>query len=454
LIKINIEICEAFNKKSESEKQNYEIVHINNKKKNIGINSYNETPINDIKSTNEKSKKINNELNRREDKTKFQSIGIYYMENPTGKKLYYNILQRKIFFQQGNKIDNFFFQDVTDLVNYQINQHEENIKKQKIFAKISHEFKTPLNSIIGTIGIIKNSEEFFSESVNNYLGIISNLSNYVIYLVSDIIQYVNFKSLNDIKVIMSDINFKDILKFSFKTLNSLISCNHSKIEKINSYLHYEQTVEDFIAESDENRLKQIILNFISNAVKFTREGSIYLKCKLKNLKNQFFIKISVKDTGIGIKKADKNKLFKDFGLIENQGEIINNNFGTGLGLSICKSLVEKLELKLEFQSEHLKGSKFSVLIPCKRKGTKNYDLESPDIILLNEKKSSLNDDPITFINVSMNEILYDEKSLREQEIILRKSNEGPYEIKNKKSNLDIDKSFEHKLNNKVRKMFI
>jgi len=448
LIRINIENCEAISKINETEKQNYDI--INDIKKNDFSNHTNkEAPFD---KNHDLSKKIDNQ--KRNEKTElkkynnsiFKSIGIYFIENPSGIKLYYNILHRKISFQEGNKIDNFFFQDVTDLVNYQINQLQENSKKQKIFAKISHEFKTPLNSIIGMISIIKNTEKLLSKSVNNNLEIISNLSNYVIYLVSDIIQYVNLKDINDLKIYVSELNFKEILKFGFEILNSLISCNLTKCEKISCCLSYDNKIEEFLAESDENRLKQIMLNFISNAVKFTWEGSIKLRCKLKNFGDKFFIKISVKDTGIGIKDEDKNKLFKDFGLIKIEGKTINNNFGSGLGLSICKSLSEKLDFKLEFKSEYLKGSKFSILIPCKIKSNSEIKIDMPEILLLSEKKNIINNDQIKHvINGSNNEALSYDFKIKTEEVKLIFNNEGPNEIKSRVSNSDLDNSYDNKI---------
>lgn len=427
-IKVNIESCEAFNKKNESNKQNHQIIY-EDKKKNAFIDINKQTLINNdnYQSNYEKSKNIhkeetnkNKELNRSDNKL-FESIGIYYIESSAGTKFYYNILHRKISFQEGNKIDNFFFEELTDLVNYQINQLEENLKKQKILAKISHEFKTPLNSIIGMISFIKNTEKKFSESVIKNLEIISNLSNYVIYLVSDIIQYVNLKDIDDILVFMTELNFKEIMKFGYQTLNCLISCHNKKQENINCSLFYDEKIDDFTAESDENRLKQIILNFVSNAVKFTREGKINLKCKLKNLENQSFIKISVKDTGIGIKEEDKIKIFKDFGMIKDESKTVKNNFGTGLGLSICKSLIEKLGLKLEFKSEYLKGSKFSILIPSKNKINSDITISNAEIILLSEKNSSINGDPIDkIIDVSGNLVLCDDNNVHAQDIIFRK----------------------------------
>jgi len=365
---------------------------------------------------------MENNMSRSNDRdySVFQSLGIYYIENTSNKKkIYFNILLRKIAFQEDNKIDNFFFQDVTDLVNYQITQYEENLKKQKVFAKISHEFKTPLNSIIGIINIIQESEKFLTETLNKNLDLISNLSNYIIYLISDIIQYVSIQEINELNVNLSQLDFKDIINFCYQTLISLIACNKLKSEKIKPHISFDEDIENFIAESDENRIKQVLLNFVSNSVKFTKEGSISINCKTIKIENQFFIEILIKDTGIGIKECDKEKLFKDFGLIENKGKAINNKFGTGLGLSICKSIVEKLKLKLKFESEYMKGSKFSILIPCIKSGTQKIKNCHSDKIHFNtnKKPTIFNDTKSKFKNCFSNEVFDNRKRVYFQEYL-------------------------------------
>jgi len=456
MININVENFNKLNKGTEK------IVHINKntignfdetKNANLTIMPNLGLPKENMNNLEEKNFQVVQNESREENskfnesnENLFQSLGIYYIENASRtRKNYYNILHRKMIIQENNKIDNFFFQDVTDLVNFHLRQFEETVKKQRIFAKISHEFKTPLNSIMAVINIIRDSEKFLSENLNKNLEMISNLSNYIIYLISDIIQYVSIQDINDLKVNISTLNVKEIINFCFQTLNSLLACNKVKSEKITSYLTYDEAIENFKAESDENRIKQIILNFVSNSVKFTREGSIKLKCKTIKIDNKFFIKMSVKDTGIGIKEADKNKLFKDFGLIENQAKTINNVFGTGLGLSICKSIVEKLELKLEFKSHFMKGSKFSILIPCIENENFETIANRSDIILINEKSCNKNDDMYYKIKNSHSYgFMNDGNNVDIQDISKNKYLNDSHELVNKKSIVDLNLSYDHK----------
>jgi len=255
---------------------------------------------------------------------------------------------------------------------------EENKRKNKVFAKIAHEFKTPINSIIGVINILKESEEIkFSKTSLSDLDLIQNLSTYTIFLISDIIQYANDKNINDIKIKKEKVNLRLIMEFCFNILKCLLNCNKTKSEIVKAELILDEDIDGFSVYSDEIRLKQILLNFISNAVKFTNTGKIILEST--KLANKEYVIISISDTGIGIKDDDKRKLFNDFFLIdENQKEflsnnrsnlentpVVNNMLGSGLGLSICKTYCEKMKIKLKFNSEYGKGSKFSVIIPIK-----------------------------------------------------------------------------------------
>lgn len=213
-IKINIEVSNENNKEN-GFKNNI----INDNIKNNEVIKVNNKALEDIefKSSDRKSKIINYKQQdniiylKKNDQNKFQSIGIYYIENSWGNKIYYNILHRKIFFQEENIIDNFFFQDVSDLIDYQINEIEHNLILEKLFGKISHEFKTPLNTIMAIIDLIKNTEKNITEGISKNLEMIFSLSNHIVYLVSDIIQYVNLKGIKDINVISSELNLKKII---------------------------------------------------------------------------------------------------------------------------------------------------------------------------------------------------------------------------------------------------
>lgn len=108
--------------------------------------------------------------------------------------------------------------------------------------------------------------------------------------------------------------------------------------------------------SDERRVEQVFLNILNNAIKFTEQGFIEIKCEIQD--DQIITRIT--DTGIGIKKEDMDKLFKPFSQIDTG--ITRTRYGTGLGLSICKKLLEKLNGTISVESQFGIGSTFTVTL--------------------------------------------------------------------------------------------
>ena len=307
-----------------------------------------------------------------------------------------------------NIVCDILFYDVSELIISKQIIYEENIIKQKILAKIAHEFKTTINSIIGLINDLKeNITELENSNQNNSfilnssdkiqniekfkinknlksLDVIQNLSKYIIFLVSDIIHYSSIKDINQINLMNDKVNLREISNFSLEILNCLIKCNKSKQENIKTELIFDDQIDDIILKIDEIRLKQIILNIISNSVKFTKSGKIIIMVNL-DIKNKE-ITITISDTGIGIKDNDQNKLFQDFVMLDNG--ISLNNQGTGLGLSICKSLAYKMNIKLNFDSKYGDGTNFFIIIPIKLKNCMNNSFENRcfDKFKLSEEK--------------------------------------------------------------------
>ena len=131
------------------------------------------------------------------------------------------------------------------------------------------------------------------------------------------------------------------------------------LKNVKPILDVEEIILGVKIFTDELRLKQILLNLISNAAKFCKNGNITLRCKYLEDMNK--IRITVSDTGIGIKEQDLEKLFKDFVMLEDRENM--NRQGSGLGLSICKNLANLLDLKLEVKSVYGKGTEISIDIP-------------------------------------------------------------------------------------------
>lgn len=296
----------------------------------------------------------------------FKSLGIFYskcLDKPKNCISYFDVYHRRIYLSKAEYIDDFFFNDVSDLINYKQNIINENLKQQKFFAKIAHEFKTPLNSVLGIIENIKATETNISHTTKKQLSLVDNLSNYLIFLVADMINYVNINHLADIKICKAKFKLKEILIFCFDILKTLVECNNNKKQNIKCDLIISEPYDTIEIDLDEIRVKQILLNFISNAVKFTTKGNINILCKKKTKQGNELLSISVKDSGIGIEEKDQSFIFQEFTMFENQLSQSCNRLGSGLGLSICQYLSKRMNVDICFKSKYMKGSKFSIEIP-------------------------------------------------------------------------------------------
>jgi signal transduction histidine kinase/ActR/RegA family two-component response regulator len=222
-----------------------------------------------------------------------------------------------------------------------------NKAKSSFLANMSHEIRTPMNGIIGMSDLIlKDVKE---QEIVDKLNIIKNSSHALLTVINDILDYSKIEA-----------NKLEIEKISFdihKTLNELISLFQIEATEkgLNLSIEFDENIPSTIS-SDPIRIRQVLNNLISNALKFTIAGSvkIYVKSKKINDQNQFII--TVKDTGIGITKENIDQLFIDFNQLDSS---TSRRFGgTGLGLSISKKLAILLGGDIHVTSELEKGSEF------------------------------------------------------------------------------------------------
>jgi len=217
-------------------------------------------------------------------------------------------------------------------------------------ASMSHELRTPLTSIIGfTNMLLKSRTGDINEEQENQLKIILNSANHLHELINDIL---------DITKI--EVKKLEIRKDSFDLVEELIKLKESFNIAIS-----EKGLEIFIDSpetltiySDKKRINQILLNLIGNAIKFTDKGKISIKVKRKNE----LVKISVKDTGPGIREEDLKYLFKPFSQIIESGKIKE---GSGLGLHLSKKLANLLGGDISVKSKFGKGTTFKLTLELK-----------------------------------------------------------------------------------------
>lgn len=231
-----------------------------------------------------------------------------------------------------------------------------NQAKSQFLANMSHEIRTPINGIIGMNSmLLKNCDSCDAEEIREYAKNIQSASQTLLSIVNDIL---------DISKIES--GKMEIIPVEYELFSVLNDCYQmTKARADAKDLDFEMKIDEKIPSvlyGDEVRVRQIINNFLSNAVKYTKEGHVFLRLGFeKTAETQLLLKIEVEDSGIGIKESDMERLFMNFTRIDEQKN--RNIQGTGLGLNLTKNLVELMGGKIEVTSEYEKGSVFTAIIP-------------------------------------------------------------------------------------------
>ena len=272
--------------------------------------------------------------------------------------------------------------DVTELEI--IKQLEEKEKNQSAaLAAISHEFRTPLNGILGMLETLKDQISF--DISQNYLLPAYNSAKLLLTLVNDIL---DFHQMKEQKLTLVPVNFN--IRSKLNDSLSLISFQ-AKRRGLEVKLEVDDRVPKYI-QNDPNRMQQVVNNLLGNAIKFTTEGSITLKVELYS-SQQYIIKVV--DTGIGIESHNLSKLFKSFGKIDSQKNRELNPQGVGLGLTISNKLACLLcsDLKiagLHVESEFHKGSTFWFVLDNVNNVHESNEFDEESAKPLSEKVEDIN----------------------------------------------------------------
>ena len=228
--------------------------------------------------------------------------------------------------------------------------------KNMFIASMSHEIRTSLNSIIGFTGIIlKEIAGRITEEQRKQLTIVKNNANHILSLLNEMIDIGRIDA-GKIELIIEKFDLSDLLKEVVDSFNIDIGKKN-----LNVLLDIP---EKTIVTSDRKRIKEVFMNLISNAVKFTDKGEIEIKAVKKETK----MEVSVWDTGIGIRNKHLKMLFKAFSQIPVQNKTFQK--GTGLGLYLSKKIADLLGGEIIVESKFGKGSKFVFIFPTKYTETK------------------------------------------------------------------------------------
>lgn len=229
---------------------------------------------------------------------------------------------------------------------------EKDTKKDKLLASISHDLRSPLNGIINFVSTAKDCDNINER--NKYLDYARINGNLLMSMINDLLDYSAINN-NKMSLTINEFSLNEIISETLSLMEIQASCKKIKLELINEL----QSINP-ILKSDSRRLKQILINLIGNAIKFTQKGTIKLKVKRVEIPN--IIKFEVIDSGVGIKEEIREQLCKEYATFDTEKGL--NQYGNGLGLSICHNLVKLLGPfdNLFISSVYGKGSKFGFLL--------------------------------------------------------------------------------------------
>ncbi len=230
--------------------------------------------------------------------------------------------------------------------------------KTDFLTNMSHEIRTSINGIMGMNSILlRQSDTLPREKIAEYAGNMQRASRTLLAIVNDILDISKIES-GKMELLCEGYELASLINDCYT-----IVASNCKKKNLDLYMEIDENLPS-ILYGDDVRIRQIVNNFLSNAVKYTKRGHVILKISYSRIDEENInLRIDVKDSGIGIQKKDMENLFQNFTRLE---EHKNRNIeGTGLGLSLTKRLVDMMHGEVQVESQYGEGSTFTAIIPQK-----------------------------------------------------------------------------------------
>ncbi len=286
--------------------------------------------------------------------------GVFRVVNKNGTIIYL-LYKNYLFWEEGESAYVIgFAHDITERIKAEKElrlakkaTEEAAVAKERFLADMSHEIRTPMNGILGLASLLERTA--LDNKQQELLGLLKESANNLLMIVNDVLDLE--------KIVSGKMELEQIAFPVLEKVGSSVAAFRFKIEEKGLALrHVNDVPADLLVAGDPYRLSQILNNLLSNALKFTDEGSITLTTRMvQRAGSQVTIEYAISDTGIGIPADKLEQIFNPY--MQARPEISRKYGGTGLGLAICKSLVEMQKGSMNVESVEGRGSLFSFCIP-------------------------------------------------------------------------------------------